>query len=95
MGILRKQNQRMEILGVFNLAILNFGNTIYETFKSPDCKNKEVVLQMEELSEKFTKNSLFKKSEFEEESLWTLYSLQDWCNKKKRLETWEWVNQIY
>jgi hypothetical protein len=69
--------------GVFNLAILNFGNTIYETFKSPNCLNKDVVAQMEELSKVYTQKSLFKKAEFEEESLWTLYALQDGITRKQ------------
>lgn len=69
--------------GVFNLSILNFGNTIYETFKNPDCNNKEVVQQMQDLSEKYTKGGLFSRAVFEEETLWTLYALQDGITRKK------------
>lgn len=68
--------------GVFNLAIINFGNTFYETFKGPNCKNYEIVKNMESLSENFTMNKLFRKSKFEEETLWTLYALQEGVTSK-------------
>ena len=76
-GYFHKSVNRNETYGVFNLAILNFGNTFYETFKSPNCENTEVVEQMMELSKKYTTRNLFLSSEFEEETLWTLYALQD------------------
>lgn len=65
--------------GVFNLGILNFGNTIYETFKKPkdEIVNKVVVSQMEDLSKKYTNRNFFRQAKFEEETLWTLYALQD------------------
>jgi len=62
--------------GVFNLSILNFGNTIYETFKSPNAP-KRIVRQMEKLSGTFSFKNFFKKRKFEEETLWTLYALQE------------------
>lgn len=64
--------------GVFNLVIMNFGQTIYEKFKNEDSVseiNQECVRQMMELSEHYTKRRLFQES-FKEETLWTLYSLQ-------------------
>lgn len=64
--------------GVFNLVIMNFGQTIYEKFKMPDSDdaiNQECLSQMKILSEKFTRRSFFAKS-FTEETLWTLYTLQ-------------------
>ena len=64
-------------LGIFRLVILNFGKTIYEKFKSEDCPNKDIVKRMEELSEKYTKREFFKQSKFDEETLWTLYALQE------------------
>ncbi|MBO4640147.1 MAG: hypothetical protein J5710_10370 [Treponema sp.] len=64
-------------LGIFRLVILNFGKTIYEKFKSEDCPNKDIVNRMEELSEKYTKREFFKQSKFDEETLWTLYALQE------------------
>jgi hypothetical protein len=63
--------------GVFRLVILNFGQTIYEKFKSNDCPNKDVVNQMDKLSKDYVKNSLFSPRKFEEETLWTLYALQE------------------
>lgn len=63
--------------GVFNLAILNFGNTFYETFKNADNPNTLIIEQMKNLSKKYTTNGLFRKRKFEEETLWTLYALQD------------------
>lgn len=63
--------------GVFRLAILNFGKTIYEKFKDPNCPNKTVVSKMNNLSAQYTKRNLFFQREFEEETLWTLYALQD------------------
>ena len=69
--------------GVFNLAILNFGNTFYETFKNAENPNKAVIEQMESLSKKYTTNGLFKRKKFEEETLWTLYALQDGVTRIK------------
>ena len=63
--------------GVFRLAILNFGKTIYEKFKDPDCPNQLVVQKMKALSERYTKKKFFFSKTFEEETLWTLYALQD------------------
>ena len=63
--------------GVFRLAILNFGKTIYEKFKDPNCPNKSVVEKMNSLSEQYTKRKFFVFKGFEEETLWTLYALQE------------------
>jgi hypothetical protein len=63
--------------GVFRLAILNFGKTIYEKFKDPNCPNKATVKNMSSLSEKYTSKKYFFSKVFEEETLWTLYALQD------------------
>lgn len=63
--------------GLFKLVILNFGDTIYEKFKSGDCPNKEIVQRMNDLSKKYTRRLLFFPGKFEEESLWTLYALQE------------------
>jgi hypothetical protein len=63
--------------GVFRLAILNFGKTIYEKFKDRDCPNKSVVKKMTALSERYTTKKFFFSKAFEEETLWTLYALQD------------------
>lgn len=68
--------------GIFNLAILNFGDSIYESFKNPNCVNFKVVEQMNDLSSQYTKRNLFMKAEFEEETLWTLYALQEGVTRK-------------
>lgn len=63
--------------GVFRLAILNFGNTIYEKFKAPGCPNTNIVTKMKILSDSYNKRNIFFQKQFEEETLWTLYSLQE------------------
>lgn len=63
--------------GIFRLAILNFGDTIYEKFKDKNCQNKEIVNKMKNLSNKYTERNYFLGSQFEEETLWTLYALQE------------------
>lgn len=76
-GHFEENNNEAGNYGVFNLAILNFGNTFYETFKNADNPNTFIIQQMEDLSKKYTTNGLFRKKKFEEETLWTLYALQD------------------
>ncbi len=76
-GYFHKLEREGKNYGVFRLAILNFGQTIYEKFKDPDCPNIEVVRNMENLSESYTKRNIFLSRAFEEETLWTLYALQD------------------
>lgn len=70
-----------EHIGMFQLVIFNFGESIYQRFKNPNaCKNQDILVDMKELSEKYTKRGLFglfDGNRFEEETLWTLYSLQD------------------
>lgn len=72
--------------GIFNFAILNFGNTFYETFKYSENPNIDIIDQMNELSKKYTTNGLFRRKKFEEETLWTLYALQDGVT---RLKNWK------
>ncbi|MGJ1265496.1 hypothetical protein [Sphingobacterium spiritivorum] len=62
--------------GIYHLVILNFGESIYEVFKSPNCLNPNSVEKMKKLSDKYSKSNFFTKS-FHEGSLWTLYSLQE------------------
>lgn len=64
-------------LGLFQLVILNIGRSIYEKFHDSDCPNKDVVEKMRNLSKRYTKKGFFTRKKFEEEALWTLYSLQD------------------
>lgn len=76
-GYFHEVNNSDSHYGIFRLAILNFGETIYEKFKSDRCGNIEMQKRMIELSSKYKKRNLFSKSQFEEETLWTLYALQD------------------
>lgn len=69
--------------GIFNFSIFNFGKTIYETFKNNNEVNDDVIRQMELLSHDYTQKGLFKGAEFEEETLWTLYALQEGVTSKK------------
>lgn len=81
-GYFQDTQENGEHIGIFNLVILNFGKTIYEKFSDPDCPNKAVVEQMKELSNSYTKRGLFSKAEFEEQTLWTLYALQEEVTSK-------------
>ena len=49
-GFFQKQTIDGEDFGVFNLAIMNFGETIYEKFKTPECTNYEMKSRMSSLS---------------------------------------------
>lgn len=86
-GYFQELNNNGKHCGVFKLAILNFGKTIYETFSDPGCPNKEVVEKMKALSENYTKKGFFTFRKLEEETLWTLYALQEGvtsiANKKR------------
>lgn len=70
-------------IGLFRLVIMNFGQTIYEKFSDYSCPNKTVVEKMKKLSEEYTNKGWFKgqgffgEKAFEEETLWTLYALQE------------------
>lgn len=81
-GYFQELNENGQHIGIFHLVILNFGQTIYEKFKDPNCPNKEVVQQMKNLSDLYTKRKLFSKAEFEEQTLWTLYALQQGATSK-------------
>ena len=76
-GYFMKPNKINNNLGVFKLSIFNFGQTIYESFSKNDNCNSLIVDQMAELSKQYTAKSWFTKAKFEEETLWTLYSLQE------------------
>jgi len=63
--------------GVLNLVIFNFGQSIYEKFKNPLVPiNETAKNSMKDLSSLFIKKGFFRKNDFTEESLWTLYALQ-------------------
>jgi hypothetical protein len=76
-GYLQEYNNTNEHYGVFNLCIFNFGDTIYNKFKSPLCPNQDIVESMNKLSDSYKSKRWFLKDEFEEETLWTLYALQE------------------
>lgn len=75
-GYFQEYGINKEHYGIFNLAILNFGETIYDKFKSKDCPRQDVVSQMKQLSDEYTKRKFFGSS-INEETLWTLYALQE------------------
>lgn len=75
-GYFQDTNENGRHYGLLKLVIMNFGASIYETFKhNPTCPVETKKL-MTALSETYTKRGLFKSKEFEEETLWTLYALQ-------------------
>jgi hypothetical protein len=76
-GYFQELSDHDQIVGVFNMTILSFGNSIYENFNSEEASSLEVVHRMRQLSQKYTKQNLFKSRQFEEETLWTLYALQE------------------
>lgn len=76
-GYYQDLNENGKHIGLFRLVILNLGKTIYEKFKDPDCPNKAIVSKMRDLSKRYTKSNWFSDTEFKEETLWTLYALQE------------------
>lgn len=76
MGYFHEVNEGGKHTGLFHLVILNLGASIYEKFSDNEDCPEEIVEKMRDLSEKYTRRSLFRRGEFEEESLWTLYALQ-------------------
>ena len=76
-GYFEKKQNGEQNFGMFNLSIFSFGNTIYQNFKKPGAEDWHVVGRMKELSKDYTKKNFFLNREFEEETLWTLYALQE------------------
>lgn len=76
-GYFEMVNSSEDNYGIFNLAILNFGNSFYDSFVKTDNPNLEAIEQMKDLSKKYTTSNWFRRKSFEEETLWTLYILQD------------------
>ena len=75
-GYFQEKKKNGDHYGIFNLVILNFGETIYQKFTSPDCTNYDIINRMKELSKKYTSKKIFS-SQFTEETLWSLYALQE------------------
>ncbi|PJZ77426.1 hypothetical protein [Leptospira neocaledonica] len=76
-GYFQEKEENGKRISIFRLVIMNFGKTIYDKFKDPDCPNREIVSKMNELSGKFSLRKLLGISGVTEESLWTLYALQE------------------
>lgn len=75
-GYFQDHSSDFEGYGIFNLVILNFGETIYDKFKDVNCPRPDIVRQMEILSNDYTVKNLFG-TQMKEETLWTLYALQE------------------
>jgi hypothetical protein len=76
-GYFKESTSSEEHIGEFNVVIFNFGETIYERINHPvHCVNKNIVTDMKNLSSRYTSRGFFGTG-FKEETLWTLYSLQD------------------
>lgn len=65
-----------EEYGECQIVIFNFGNSIYESLKSSDT-SEETIDSLKHISSQHKRNSFFQKRIWNEETLWTLYSLQD------------------
>lgn len=76
-GYFHEKKDSANHFGVFRLVILNFGKTIYEIFKDPNCPNQAIVEKMKKLSDNYTQKKYFFSKVFDEECLWTLYALQE------------------
>ena len=76
-GYFRDEERNGRRGGEFRLVILNLGQTIYEKFADPNCPNKHIVEVMKTYSKDYTARGFMSAGEFEEETLWTLYSLQE------------------
>ena len=77
-GYFEEYNEGEKHYGLLNLVIMNFGQTIYEKFKTPQEGtriNERCVEQMKSLSNEYKAKNRFRQY-FTEETLWTLYSLQ-------------------
>jgi hypothetical protein len=81
-GYYQDKNEDGRHYGTINLVILNFGQTIFEKFKDPLCPTQHIVKRMNELSESYTKRKFFIFKQFEEETLWSLYALQEGVTTK-------------
>ena len=83
-GYFEKRNIEGREVGLLKMAIMNLGQTIYQKFHDSSDANYKHVTRMKELSEKYTKRRWFNSKIFEEETLWTLYALQDGVTSKQQ-----------
>jgi len=71
-----------EVIGEINLAIINFGSSIYEGFEETKNENIDVYSAMESLYEKSKNNSNY----FTKENYFTLFALQEGISRLKHKE---------
>jgi hypothetical protein len=69
-------------VGEVNLAFLNFGDSIFQGFEKTKYDNSECYNQMDSL----TNNIIAKSNNFDKESLFTLYALQEGYSRLKNEE---------
>lgn len=85
--------------GTLRFVILDFGQTIYDTFKENTKCPAGIIDKMKALSERYTKLNLFSLNRFEEETLWTLYALQQGVSsvsgKKRGSGTIAFINSFF
>ena len=81
-GFFKETHNSRDHYGIFNFTIFNFGKSIYQTFSDQDSPNMEIKKQMKTLSDVYTEKGFWKRAEFEEETLWTLYALQEGITSK-------------
>lgn len=78
-------NSNPDVVGEINLAILNFGYSIYEGFESTKNENIETYSEMNDLFN-FVYNCKETRKSFSKENLFTLYALQDGCSRLRYIE---------
>lgn len=65
-------------IGKFQFVIFNWGQSIYERLTDDKyCLNTSIRDEMSLLSKKYTEEGWLRSPKFKEETLWTLYALQD------------------
>jgi hypothetical protein len=74
-GYFKRMNTNEGQYGIFNLVIMNFGESIYSTFKKLPDDNK-FKTQMSDLSNIYHSSNSFSKK-YDEEVLWSLCSIQE------------------
>lgn len=76
MAYFQEYNEKGKHYGMIRFVILNIGKTIYDNFSNNTSCPLAIVEKMKTLSAQYTRKRLFRPNEFDEETLWTLYALQ-------------------
>ena len=76
MAYFQEYNENGKHYGLIRFVILNIGSTIYDNFSNNKNCPDSVIEKMRQLSSQYTHRRLFRDNEFDEETLWTLYALQ-------------------